>query len=109
MKTAETLAENAAAFVADFLALVADRDAAIKERDAALLQLDSARLTVRRISEMNGDVIKDRDAAIRKRDEALSILRAFVAAEETAKTSTTTSFFEYSDAMDRARELLGLP
>jgi hypothetical protein len=67
VKTAETLAENAAAFVADFLALVAERD------------------------------------------EALSILRSFVAAEETAKTSTTTSFFEYSDAMDRARELLGQP
>jgi hypothetical protein len=28
MKTAETLAENAAAFVADFLTLVAERDAA---------------------------------------------------------------------------------
>jgi len=54
-------------------------------------------------------LMAERDAAIRERDEALSILRSFVAAEETAKTSTTTSFFEYSDAMDRARELLGQP
>jgi hypothetical protein len=49
------------------------------------------------------------DELMAKRDEALSILRSFVAAEETAKTSTTTSFFEYCDAMDRARELLGQP
>jgi hypothetical protein len=55
------------------------------------------------------DLMAKRDAAIRERDEALSILRSFVAAEETAKTSTTTSFFEYCDAMDRARELLGQP
>jgi hypothetical protein len=44
-----------------------------------------------------------------ERDEALSILRSFVAAEETAKTSATKSFGEYVDAMERARELLAKP
>ncbi len=47
------------------------------------------------------------DTTIRERDEALEILRSFVAAEETAKTSSTKSLGEYVDAMDRARKLLG--
>jgi hypothetical protein len=65
--------------------LIAERDAAIKERDAA---------------------IRERDA---ERDAALAILRDFVGAEETAKTSSTKSLGQYVDAIDRARKLLGQP
>ena len=78
---------------AEINALMAERDAAIRERDKA--------------ETLVGDMRDLTASAIRERDEALAILQAFIDADAAVKASATTSFFEYVDAMDRARKLLG--
>jgi hypothetical protein len=96
---------------------------AIRERDAAIRELALCWCVATESSPDDAlspfpagmaykavDAMQDREyAAEGQRDAALAILQAFVDAEETAKTSSTKSFGEYVDAIDRARKLLAKP
>jgi hypothetical protein len=97
----------------------ADCDAAIRKRDAAKSELAIQREDMHHLNRLNdrrreveeklAEVTAERDDAICERDAALEILRSFVDAEETAKTSSRKSLGEYVDAMEQARELLAKP
>ncbi len=120
---------------AEINALMAERDAAIRERDEALalakerdgeLALcwcvatdsspdDAPDPSPAGMAYKAVDAMQDREYAVEaralkaeaERDAAIAILRLFVDAEETAKTSSKKSLGEYVDAMVRARKLLG--
>jgi len=95
------------------LAESADFVDALRATIASLtIQRDAAEALAR---EAKRDLDAVVDVLASERDEALAILRAFVAAEDTQMVKAKGSgaahlgFGMYSDAMDRARKLVGTP